>query len=271
MFLSFLILPILEVQHFGLFCIFQFAHQKCFFERIWQAFSLNFGVTPLRHLASSNNPQIKALAKRVMELLQIRDNGELRLTLPSSEDIEPLYSYHSESFKPALNCPEFSDVTFVVEGKHIFAHKVILATKCPIFKAMFASGLQESKKKEIAIDNVQYDIFLEILTFIYTNKAPNMCSSTAVQLLICADMYLLEDLKLHIQYFLEDFVEIDNCCEMLDIADQFSCERLFETVINFIQKNYEKIAKLETFQCLGEYLKSQCANPKKKVLFQTYE
>jgi len=148
---------------------------------------------------------------------------------------------------------------------------VILASKCSIFKAMFANGLLESQKREIVINNVHHDVFMEILSYIYTDQAPDITSSTAIQLLICADMYLLEDLKQHIQFFLEDFVDLDSCCELLDVADQYSCNRLFAAAVNFIQKNFDKVAQREEYTSLGEQLKLHFANTKKKKLLLIQE
>jgi len=37
-----------------------------------------------------------------------------------------------------LNKPEFSDVTFLVEGKKYFGHKIIISLLSDKFKAMFS-------------------------------------------------------------------------------------------------------------------------------------
>merc|ERR1719159_1840769 len=42
-----------------------------------------------------------------------------------------------ENMRNLLNSPDFSDITFVVEGKRIYAHKAILVAQCEHFHAMF--------------------------------------------------------------------------------------------------------------------------------------
>ena len=41
----------------------------------------------------------------------------------------------------AMNDPQFSDVTFIVEGKKFYAHKVILSLISDHFRQMFKSGM----------------------------------------------------------------------------------------------------------------------------------
>ena len=51
-----------------------------------------------------------------------------------------------------VNNPElFPDVTFIVEGKPLYAHKAILSVQCDQFYAMFKNGMKESTQTEIII------------------------------------------------------------------------------------------------------------------------
>ena len=46
--------------------------------------------------------------------------------------------------KQLVNNSMLSDVSFIVEGREIFAHKIILVSQSEHFKAMFLSGMRES-------------------------------------------------------------------------------------------------------------------------------
>merc|ERR1719221_1037484 len=57
-----------------------------------------------------------------------------------------------ENMRRLLNSPDFSDITFVVEGKRIYAHKAILVAQCEHFHAMFSGGrFAEARESEIEI------------------------------------------------------------------------------------------------------------------------
>jgi hypothetical protein len=75
-----------------------------------------------------------------------------------------------------LNKKEFSDVTFIVEGKPFYGHKIVISQLSEKLKAMFSgrggtgtgneevlSGFIESKQTDIKIDNVSYPIFKQIM------------------------------------------------------------------------------------------------------------
>ena len=76
-----------------------------------------------------------------------------------------------------MNNKEFSDVTFVVEGKHFYGHKIIISQLSDKFKAMFsgttsklAGGFAEAQQNVIYIDNISYYIFTQIMLYLYSGK-----------------------------------------------------------------------------------------------------
>ena len=81
------------------------------------------------------------------------------------------------------NDEEFSDVTFIVEGREIYGHKLILSLVSDCFQAMFTTkhgggtgGFRESSSDctEIEIPNCTYDAFLTMIEYIYTGQTPKV-------------------------------------------------------------------------------------------------
>lgn len=70
-----------------------------------------------------------------------------------------------------LNQKQFSDVTFIVEGRPFYGHKIIISQLSEKLNAMFSghgskgggdeelTGFIESKSTDIKIDNVSYPVF----------------------------------------------------------------------------------------------------------------
>lgn len=65
----------------------------------------------------------------------------------------------------------FSDVTFIVEGRKIYAHRAILAVRNEdFFRAMLMGPLRESTESTITIPDMSYSVFLALLEYIYTGR-----------------------------------------------------------------------------------------------------
>ncbi|CEM12535.1 unnamed protein product [Vitrella brassicaformis CCMP3155] len=68
------------------------------------------------------------------------------------------------------NNPTFSDITFIVEGRQYYAHRIILCLLSDRFRAMFTSGMKESSEKEIEIPGVRYEVFESMMDFLYSGE-----------------------------------------------------------------------------------------------------
>lgn len=68
----------------------------------------------------------------------------------------------------------FSDVTFIVEGKVVHAHRLVLSLMSEHFRAMFMSGFKEKFQREILIPHISYQAFMLMLEFMYTGVPPDL-------------------------------------------------------------------------------------------------
>ncbi len=58
---------------------------------------------------------------------------------------------------------KYSDVIFVVDGKHIPAHKAIVSARSEPFSNLLFCGMRESGQREIQIKDTSYEAFKAIL------------------------------------------------------------------------------------------------------------
>ena len=113
---------------------------------------------------------------------------------------------------------DFSDVTFVIEGREIHAHRCILSTRSDYFKAMFHSQMKESDTRIIEIKDVSYHAFHRTLEYMYSNVVTLDLDADAHMirdLLALTDMYLLANIHKSIKatctfhcYAIENFLKI---------------------------------------------------------------
>ena len=136
-----------------------------------------------------------------------------------------------------LNKSLYSDVTFVVEGKRILAHRLIVTAHCEVMSAMFSGQFYESTITEVKLcDNVNMclshvtqveilgtdvDTFLIFLQYLYTSSAP-MEKGDPMALLELSDRYCMDRLKA--------------ICEqnISEIVGRFAEDNIADCDVNFI-------------------------------------
>ncbi|TKW08278.1 hypothetical protein SEVIR_6G019200v4 [Setaria viridis] len=145
-----------------------------------------------------------------------------------------------------LESREGSDVTFSVAGETFAAHRLVLAMRSPAFKAELCGPMRESGTVQhpIVIEDMQPDAFRAMLYFIYTDSMDynddllrdyhsGNCDMVH-HLLVAADRYAVERLKLTCQSILCKNLHVRNVATTLALADQHHCDRLKNACIEFM-------------------------------------
>lgn len=70
----------------------------------------------------------------------------------------------------------------------------MMMCRCPYFKAMLCSEMKEKYESQIKIENLEYDTFLQVVTYLYTDDCV-IDLSNAMKLFEAADIYGIERLK----------------------------------------------------------------------------
>ncbi|XP_061413326.1 speckle-type POZ protein isoform X2 [Lethenteron reissneri] len=130
----------------------------------------------------------------------------------------------------------FTDCLLRVGGQEFKAHKAVLAGRSLVFNAMFEHEMEESKKNRVEINDVEPDVFKEMMRFVYTGRAPNL-EKMADDLLAAADKYALERLKVMCEEALCTNLSVENVAETLILADLHSAEQLKAQAIDFINSH----------------------------------
>jgi len=128
-------------------------------------------------------------------------------------------------FEKMFNNQYLSDVIFVIEGKEMYAHKFMLQMRCEHFRGMFSSGLRESRSNKITITDFSYEVFSEVIRFIYTDSC-NITNDTIPDLLAASNFYQLDRLKALCEDYWYKDMDISNVAHFLAIADRFNANQL---------------------------------------------
>ena len=127
-----------------------------------------------------------------------------------------------------------------------FAHKVILAAHSPVFARMFEHDMKEGDTNEVIITDVSPDILQEMLTFMYTNSAPNI-HRIGQSLLYVADKYQVDELVARCEHILSYNITVENSIDLLLCAQAHNAPKLRENVIQYIAKHGEEVTRSENW------------------------
>ncbi|KAL6659075.1 hypothetical protein ACP70R_003115 [Stipagrostis hirtigluma subsp. patula] len=147
----------------------------------------------------------------------------------------------AEQFGKLLEEKEGVDVTFSVGGDVLVAQKIVLATLSPVFRAELYGPMSTGGTEPIIIEDLQPEVFRALLCFIYTDSLPAMDDlegddriEMVRHLLVAADRYAVERLKLICQSILCENLHAQTVATSLALADQHHCDMLKEACIEFI-------------------------------------
>ncbi|XP_055840544.1 protein roadkill-like [Episyrphus balteatus] len=145
-----------------------------------------------------------------------------------------------DDFCELLDSEKFSDVTLAVGEYEFQAHKNILSARSDVFAAMFEHDMKEQQSNRVVITDVDHVVLQELLHFIYTGRAPNI-SEMASSLLVAADKYALEQLKVLCEEALFSGLSIETAAETLVLADFYAAEQLKRNTIEFINSHAKEV------------------------------
>lgn len=177
------------------------------------------------------------------------DLCELRGIRTSAEEVRQACETCNGT-KSLLDNPIFSDVTFIVEGKSIHAHRCILYARAEYFRNMFDSKMRESSQKEIAIPDVAYDVFRAVLEYIYSGSVQVSNDKLSVELLKAADMFRIEGLRTLCVEKVEQAVTVENAALICQVADMHNAVTLKQFCITFMMHNFKEVIRSTSFQNL---------------------
>lgn len=181
---------------------------------------MRISANDVRHLTEANAIQLKA-SKHTL-----------------SSDLEALFENK-----------QFTDVELNVNGVTLHAHRIILASRSPVFCAMFQNDMKEKKERKIDISDVQPKVMKEVLRYLYTETV-NGLSSMGKDIMAVADKYDLQGLKIMCEKALSDDFTIGNVIEILVYADIYNANHLKKQAMLFINKHSKELIDKPEFKAL---------------------
>ncbi|XP_053693068.1 BTB/POZ domain-containing protein 2-like isoform X2 [Sabethes cyaneus] len=138
-----------------------------------------------------------------------------------------------------VNNEFMSDVVFLVGSKQkrrIYAHKLFLIAASEYFFAMFNGNFRESSESEIVLADVEPEIFLEILRFVYCGKI-ELTFGNIHEIYIHSRKYMLTELLAMASNFLERSINPENVLKIFTQNRFYGFQFVDEECLQLICKN----------------------------------
>lgn len=166
-----------------------------------------------------------------------------------------------------------ADVIFRVGGEEFSAHRAVLAARSTVFKAELFGAMKEKECGLVEVCDMEADIFKSLLHYLYTDSLPGdrTCGDGTIgdvvmagHLLVAADRYNVERLKLICEHKLCRHVDSKMVATSLALAEQHSCQGLKEVCLQFLDSpsNVEAMMASDGY----EHLKSSCPSVLKELV-----
>ncbi|XP_037464062.1 BTB/POZ and MATH domain-containing protein 2-like [Triticum dicoccoides] len=195
-------------------------------------------------------------------VLDTEDHSEA--AAPEPTVVEPPFGMRGQLAEFIWNKKEV-DVHIEVGGETLPAHRRILEAASPVFKAHLSlasattgrGGGCNSNTALLRVDDMDAEVFKALLQFIYLDSPPRPLEKTmAERLLVAADRYELEKLKLICEAALLQHVDLSSVAAALALAERHHCSVLRTACVQFLSSP----GNLEAFMASGDFaqLKTGC-------------
>ncbi|KAF8658671.1 hypothetical protein HU200_059145 [Digitaria exilis] len=194
----------------------------------------------------------RILVKCAINVLESEDDAAARA---ASDAVDARPSVPSsdlhQQFGELLRSQKGADITFIVAGESIPAHRSVLAARSSVFMAELFGDMKEKASPCVEIKDIEVEVFRAMLHFVYTDTVPELdqkdeqATLMAQHLLEAADRYGLERLN------------VDTVATTLALAEQHGCSELKSKCMKFIvacAENFDAVAATEGYK----YLEASC-------------
>ncbi|MBN3305814.1 KEAP1 protein, partial [Amia calva] len=146
---------------------------------------------------------------------------------------------------------QLCDVTLRVkysdlEAVEFVAHKIVLASSSPVFRAMFTNGLKECGMEVVPIEGIHPRVMERLIEFSYTASI-SVGEKCVIHVMNGAVMYQIDSVVKACCDFLVQQLDPSNAIGIASFAEQIGCTELHQKAREYIYMNFSQVATQEEF------------------------
>ncbi|WJX33955.1 hypothetical protein P8452_22113 [Trifolium repens] len=149
-----------------------------------------------------------------------------------------------------LDAPSTTDLVLLPStdafSPSIPAHKAVLVSRSPVFRAMLENDMEESRSGTIKIADVSYDALRAFVNYLYTAEA-FLDNQMACNLLVLAEKYQVKHLKAYCEKYLISKLNWEKAIVNFAFAHQHNANQLQDAALAVIMENMDNLTKNEDY------------------------
>ncbi|XP_023329218.1 kelch-like protein 12 isoform X2 [Eurytemora carolleeae] len=173
----------------------------------------------------------------------------------SIEELEFRGDTHADIILDGLNKLRkentFTDVRIKVEEQEFPAHRCVLSSFSPYFRAMFTAGLAESDMEVVPLQGVEPDMIRNLLEFAYTGSI-SITKHNVQNLLSAANLLEVLEVRDACCQFLDRNMDETNCLGIHCFAEVHACTELMHRAKAFLLQHFQDIVDGDEFNTISE-------------------
>uniref|UniRef100_A0A0E0EY43 BTB domain-containing protein n=1 Tax=Oryza meridionalis TaxID=40149 RepID=A0A0E0EY43_9ORYZ len=182
--------------------------------------------------------------------------GEIRTEITTTTFVAVPPPELNQQLGDLLETEKGADVVFQVGDETFAAHRLVLAARSPVFSAELYGLMKEGDTAGVVrIGDMEAQVFKLLLRFVYTETLPEMEEEDVMcqHLLVAADRYNLQRLKLVCEGKLCRYIAVGTVGNILALADQHHCAGLKKACFHFLgsQANLSAVIAADGFEHLS--------------------
>uniref|UniRef100_A0A8D1C081 BBSome complex member BBS5 n=1 Tax=Sus scrofa TaxID=9823 RepID=A0A8D1C081_PIG len=183
------------------------------------------------------------------------DGNKVTHKMDSQRELaEELRLYQStllqDGLKDLLDEKKFIDCTLKAGDKSLPCHRLILSACSPYFREYFLSEIDEAKKKEVVLDNVDPAVLDLIIKYLYSATI-DLNDGNVQDIFALASRFQIPSVFTVCVSYLQKRLAPGNCLAILRLGLLLDCPRLAISAREFVSDRFVQICKEEDFMQLS--------------------
>ncbi|XP_029440405.1 kelch-like ECH-associated protein 1 [Rhinatrema bivittatum] len=173
-------------------------------------------------------------------------NGNRYFSYTLEDHTKQAFEIMNELRMSQLLCDVTLRVKYNSLEEEFMAHKVVLASSSPVFRAMFTNGLKECGMEVVSIEGIHPKVMERLIEFAYTASI-SVGEKCVIHVMNGAVMYQIDSVVKACCDFLVQQLDPSNAIGIANFAEQIGCEELHQKAREYIHMHFSEVAKQEEF------------------------